>query len=98
MVAVLLLLAGCGSGEGWSKPGADQAATAREYRECRELTDVAVGTQADIDHDIAVSRSSDVQHSAIVRMQADDARQQTRERAARLIGGCMKAKGFSPAK
>ncbi len=92
----LLLLAGCGTGGGWSKPGIDAAATARDYEECQTLARTAVRVDAEIDQDILASRSSDLQRSEIVRNQTGRMQETTRNRGDALIASCMRAKGFTP--
>jgi predicted nucleic acid-binding Zn-ribbon protein len=93
----LLLLTGCtgAAANKWSKPGADEAATAQAYRDCAELTDTATKTAADIDQDIAASRSADLQHASILRAQAQQTQDVSRERAETILGSCMQAKGFT---
>lgn len=92
----LALLAGCGSGSaGWVRGGADEAATAREYRDCRELAATATSVDADIDQDIMATRGSDRERSSVVRRGTDTMRETTRDRAAAIVASCMRAKGFS---
>ena len=95
---LLLPLAGCVGGGEWAKPGMDQAAAGREYQDCRELADTAVKTEADIDQDILATRQNDWQRASVVRTQTRVMHEQTRDRAAAIIGSCMKAKGYSPAR
>jgi len=95
---LLLLLAGCGGAGGYSKPGADESAASRAYRECRELTDTVVKTQADIDQDIRATRGADAQRMQFVRTESDRSREQTRDRAAVMMSRCMEAQGFSKAR
>lgn len=91
-----LFLADCsGSGGGWIKPGADEAAAARAYRDCAALTDTATRTDADIDQDIAASRASDLQRSSILREHARSTREDNRDRADAILTSCMQAKGFT---
>ena len=96
----LLLLAGCGgvAGGGWTRPGADQAATASAYRDCQALTGTATKTDSDIDQDIAATRSSDLQHASVVRQQSQDIRDDNAERADAILSSCMQAKGFTRGK
>ena len=95
--AFMLVLAGCAGGGNWTKAGLDEAATAREYQDCRDLAATAVRTDADIDQDIQATRQSDLQRSSVVRVGSQNAREQTRDRADTVIAACMKAKGFTPA-
>jgi len=97
---VLLLVAGCSgvTGGGWSKSGADDAATASAYQDCLALTDTASRTDSDIDQDIASTRGSDLQHSSIVRQQSQDIRNDNRDRADAILSSCMQAKGFTRGK
>jgi len=89
-----LLLAGCAGGGDWAKAGADEAAVARDYQDCRDLAATAVRTQADIDQDIAATRSDDRQRAGVVRAQTRTMGEQTRDRADAIITRCMRAKGF----
>ncbi|HEX6442688.1 MAG TPA: hypothetical protein VF007_10910 [Stellaceae bacterium] len=94
-LCAMLLLAACSGGGDWVKPGADEAAAASEYQECRDLAGTAVRTQADIDQDIAATRSDDRQRGSVVRLQTETQREQTRDRAAGIVARCMAAKGFT---
>jgi len=93
----LAALSGCGGGGGgdWVKPGADSAATAREYRDCRDLAETATSKDAEIDQDIAATRGADLQHSMIVQAGAAHMRETTRRSAESIIAACMRQKGFS---
>jgi hypothetical protein len=96
LIAPLLLLAGCGAAAGsWAKPGADAAATASAYRDCRAVTDTATRTDADIDQDIGASRASDLQHSSIAREGSQEVHDQNADRADAILASCMQAKGFT---
>jgi len=88
-------VAGCSGGGNWVKAGADEAASAREYRDCRDLAAAAVSTQADIDQDIAATRSEDRQRAAVVRVQTRTMGEQTRDRVDAIVARCMRGKGFS---
>jgi BMFP domain-containing protein YqiC len=90
----MLLLAGCGGGEGWTKPGADAAAATRELDDCREVTAMATKVDANIDQDISASRGVDLQRLDIVRRENRETRETTRDRAAAILAACMQAKGF----
>lgn len=94
-VGLALLLAGCAAAGNWTKPGVDAAATAKEYRDCGALAGTAVKTDADIDQDILATRSDDWQRSGVVRVETQNAHDQTRDRAAAIVGSCMRAKGFA---
>jgi len=95
MALAVFVLAGCaGAGGGWVKPGADEAQTARAYRDCAALTDTATRTDSDIDQDIAASRASDLQHSSILREQARSTHDDNHARADAILTSCMQAKGF----
>ena len=95
----LLFLAGCTAAAGnWTKTGADAVATARDYQECRELAADAVKTDAAIDQDILASRHSDWQRASVVRVDARNMREETGDRAARIVASCMRAKGFAEQK
>jgi hypothetical protein len=94
---VLLLAAGCSGGSGdWAKLGADDAAAAAAYQDCRGLSDTAVETDRAIDQDILASRQDDWQRASVVRTQTRVMHEHTRDRAASIIDSCMKGKGFSP--
>ena len=94
-IGLALLLAGCATAGNWTKPGADAAATARDYQECRALAADAVKTDVAIDQDILATRASDWQRAAIVRVDARNMREETSDRAARIAASCMRAKGFA---
>jgi hypothetical protein len=96
-VLALALLAGCGgvASGGWTKPDADNAATASAYRDCQALTDTAAKTDNDIDQDIGAGRASDLQHSSILRQQSQDIHSDNMERADAILSSCMQAKGFT---
>ena len=94
--AAAMLLAACSSAGGsWSKPGADAAAAESAYRDCSATATSAVSTEADIDQDIQATRQADLQRSSAVRVGSETAREQTRDRAQRIIAACMQAKGFA---
>ena len=95
---IALLLAGCAAAGGWTKPGADAAATADAYQDCREMAASAVKTDADIDQDILATRQSDRQRSAGVRVETQVMEEHTRDRAAAIVASCMRAKGFVAAR
>jgi len=95
-VIATLALAGCAAAGGWAKPGADAAAAAHEYQDCRELADSTVRPEFDIDQDILATRQNDWQRTHIGLVEADAMRQGTRGRAATIVQSCMQAKGFAP--
>ncbi len=94
-LGLALLLAGCATAGGWSKTGADSAASAREYQDCRATAESAVKTDADIDQDIRTTRRSDWQRSAGVRAETHAMQEHTSSRATSIIAACMHAKGFA---
>ena len=94
-LGLALLLAGCAASGGWSKTGADSAASAREYQDCRATAESAVKTDADIDQDIRATRHSDWQRAAGVRAETQTMQEHTRDRATSIIAACMHAKGFA---
>ena len=94
-LGLALLLAGCAGGGGWSKTGADSAASAGEYQDCRDMAASAVKTDADIDQDILATLQTDWQRAGVVRQQTRIMHEQTRDRAEAIIESCMKAKGYS---
>ena len=91
---VLLLIAGCASSGDWGKPGADDAAAAAAYQDCRGLADTAVETDRAIDQDILASRQNDWERASVVRTQTRVMQEHTRDRAAAIVDSCMKGKGF----
>jgi len=94
---IMLLLAGCGAGgSDWAKPGADDAAAATAYQDCRGLSDTVVSTDRTIDQDIMASRQNDWQRASVVRQQTRIMHEHTGDRAAAILDSCMKGKGFSP--
>jgi hypothetical protein len=93
----LLLLAGCAApAENWAKPGADQAAIARDDQDCRAMAATAVHTDADIDQDILATRGNDWQRASVGHVETRTMQEHTRDRAAAIVDACMKAKGFVP--
>jgi hypothetical protein len=94
-LGLALLLAGCAASGGWSKTGADSAAAAREYQDCRATAESAVKTDADIDQDIRATRRGDWQRSAGVRAETQTMQEHTSGRAAAIVAACMHAKGFA---
>jgi hypothetical protein len=94
-VAPVLLLAGCARAGNWIKPGADAAATARDYQDCRAMAATAVKTDADIDQDILATRHDDRQRASVFRLQGEAMREHTTDRAAAIVDSCMQAKGFA---
>jgi len=95
LLGLVLLLAGCAAAGNWTKPGADAAATARDYEDCRDLAATAVKTDADIDQDISATRGSDWQRAGVGRAETRTMQDHTRDRAAAIIDSCMRAKGFA---
>ena len=95
---VALLAAGCAPSGNWTKAGADEAAAAREYEDCRAMATTAVRTDADIDQDILATRGGDWQRAGIVRQQARTMQEHTRDRRAAVVDACMRAKGFGRAR
>jgi hypothetical protein len=91
----VLLLAGCVTAAGWTKPGADSAQIARDVEECRTLTDTVVHTDADIDQDIGATRGSDLQRSNLLRMRTQRTQDNNRDRAATILAACMHQRGYS---
>jgi len=97
-LGLTLLLAGCAAAGDWTKPGVDAAATAGEYRDCRDMAASAVKTDADIDQDILATRSSDSQRAGGVRVETQAMQDHTRDRASAIVASCMRAKGFVAAR
>lgn len=93
--ALALLLAGCTAAAGWSKPGADQSATARDYADCRDAAASAVKPEIGINQDILASRQGDWQRSRVGEVASDTMRDQTRDRGAAITASCMRAKGYA---
>jgi hypothetical protein len=94
-MAVLAVLAGCGGGGGWAKAGADEAAAASEYQDCRALAGTAVKTDADIDQDILATRGDEWRRGGVGQLQTRTMRDHTRDRGAAIVESCMRAKGFA---
>ena len=94
-VALALVLGGCAGAGGWTRVGADDAATLRDYQDCRSMAAAAVKTDADIDQDILATRHDDRQRASVFRLQGEAMRQHTTDRAAAIVDTCMKAKGFA---
>ncbi len=89
-----MLLAACAAAGNWTKAGADAAATAQEYQDCRAIAATAVKSDADIDQDILATRHSDWQRAGVVRVETGNMQEHTRDRAAAIVESCMRAKGF----
>src|ERR1043166_5823209 len=88
--AMLSLLAGCAAGgSDWAKPGADEAAAAAAYRDCRGLSDTVVSTDRAIDQDISASPQDDWQRPSVVRAQTRVMPEHARDRAAGIVDSCM---------
>jgi len=99
-IGLALLLGGCAAAGSWtqadwSKAGAGEASTGRDYQDCRALAASAVKTEADIDQDILATRPNDRQHAGVVRVGAQAMQEHTRDRAAAIVDSCMRAKGFA---
>ena len=94
-MALALALAGCAGAGNWTKAGADDAASARDYQECRAMALAAVKTDADIDQDILATRHDDRQRASVFRLQGEAMREHTTDRAAAIVDSCMQAKGFA---
>jgi hypothetical protein len=94
-IALAFVLGGCSASGNWTQAGADATATARDYAECRALAGTAVNTEANIDQDILATRHDDRQRTSIVRIEAQNIRDETRDRAAAITASCMQAKGFA---
>lgn len=93
--ALALVLGGCAGAGGWTKTGADDAATLRDYQDCRSMAAGAVKTDADIDQDILATRHDDRQRASVFRLQGEAMREHTTDRAAAIVDACMRAKGFA---
>jgi hypothetical protein len=99
-LGLAVLLAGCAAAGSWTKAdwtkaGADAAAAAREYQDCRAMAATAVKTDADIDQDILATRHNDWQRASRFRLQTETMREHTSDRAAAIVAACMRAKGFA---
>ncbi len=95
-IGLALLLGGCATTGNWSKPGAEAAATAREYEDCRAAAADAVKPETGIDQDILATRQADMQRSSSVRIATQKIQEETRQRELAIVAACMKAKGFAP--
>lgn len=94
-LALALLLAGCSQAGHWSKPGVDASAAAHDYEQCRAVAAAATRTETAIDQDIFASRHSDLQRASIVRNEAQNIADETRDRGSAIIASCMQSKGFT---
>ena len=95
--ALLALLSGwAAGGRDGATPGADDAAAAAAYQDCRGLSDTVVSTDRAIDQDISASRQDDLQRAGVVWAQTRVMHEHTHDRAAGIVDSCMQAKGFSP--
>ncbi|HEV8679614.1 MAG TPA: hypothetical protein VGQ90_09585 [Stellaceae bacterium] len=93
-LGLALLLTGCTAAGDWTKSGADAAATAGAYEDCRAVAAAAVKTDADIDQDIFATRGVDWQRSRVTRIAPRTMREHTQDRAAAIVDACMERKGF----
>jgi hypothetical protein len=92
-----LLVAACAAPGGWTKPGADAAATRSQYEACLAETRDAIKPEIGVNEDILATRSGDWQRAATLPVQRDTMRGQTKARADYLLAQCMRRKGFKPA-
>ena len=97
-IGAALLLAGCAAAGGWAKPGADEAATARELGDCRAMAASAVKSDADIDQDILATRQDDWRRASRLRLRSETMYEHTGDRAAAIVTACMRARGFAEAR
>jgi hypothetical protein len=98
MIAAAALLTGCtAAGEGWTKPGADEASVRGAYRECHAIAAATVQPEIGINQDIAATRGVDWQRAQIRDVQATTMREATHDRLAKIVSSCMTANGFQPA-
>jgi hypothetical protein len=90
------LLVGCAASAGtWTKPGADAAAIASAYQQCRAAAAAAVAPEIGIDEDIQATRQSDWQRAPTGQIASESLREETRSRAQSIIDACMRAHGFT---
>ena len=95
LTALLVLpLVGCMRGN-WTKPGADADATTIALQQCQATADIAVGPEEGIDQDILATRQTDWQRSPLGGLAASRLGEETHDRAAKIVAGCMRAKGFA---
>lgn len=97
IIAVMLLLAGCGHAT-WTRAGADAADSEAALRQCRGAAAAVVGPEEGIDQDILATRQTDWQRSQVGGLAAGRLGQETHERADRIVAACMRANGFVLAK
>ncbi len=92
-----LLLTACAAPTGWTKPGADAAATESQYQACLAEARDAVKPEIGVNEDILATRSHDWQRAATLPLQESAMRGQTRARLQYILAQCMRRKGFKPA-
>jgi hypothetical protein len=93
--AMLVLLAACGTAGGWSKPGADPQAIARDSRECRAQADQVLARDRSIDQDILATRGPDWQRAGTFEPHSAEMREQEAAHAKAVFEDCMHAKGYA---
>ncbi|HZS82905.1 MAG TPA: hypothetical protein VFA50_08535 [Stellaceae bacterium] len=95
IAALLLLLASCGTaGGGWTRPGADDEAVARDLGECRAEARAATRRDAQIDADILASRGNDWQRTGTLALQRDNMAASRSAKGDAVLAACMAAKGY----
>ncbi len=100
VVLACLMLTVCARPQGaagWAKPGADQAATAREAAGCRAQADAALANQQGINEDITATLGRNWQLSRTTPVVDQSMRREAATDADQVFGDCMHAKGFSKA-
>jgi hypothetical protein len=90
-----LLLAACAGAGHWAKPGADDAATAQQYAECRAVAGEATAKDQAIDQDILASRGTDWQRARTLVGERQNMSDQNAQHVDAIIDACMRAKGFA---
>jgi len=97
MIIAALLLAGCGSGGNWTKPGVSPDTAEADLSSCQRQARDATARDAAIDADILASRGQDWQRTGTLAMRRDDMADSNRGRARLIIARCMAAKGYTEA-
>jgi hypothetical protein len=99
VVMAMLVLAGCGGGAGgWSKAGISPETAEADFADCQSQARAATRRDDAIDADIMASRGQDWQRAGTLSIKRDDMAMSTRGWAEQIIGRCMAAKGYAPAR
>lgn len=95
---VLFTLCGPAPGEGpWVRPGAGPAEAARVYGYCRARADAAFRGERHVDQDILATLGGNWRRAHTLGIERSSMFDEAAGRAAAVIAGCMRARGFARA-